>query len=136
MPMPDPSPKDILSSLSARPLGIALRRGLSSRCPSCGQTRLFRRFLKPVDRCNACGQSWAEHQADDFPAYLVIILLGHLLLPLMIEVNSAFAIPMGAQAFLWPGLALVLALAMIQPAKGAVIALQWARRMHGFAKSR
>jgi uncharacterized protein (DUF983 family) len=51
----------------------------------------------------------------------------------MIEVNSALAIPLGLQAVLWPGLAVVLAAVMIQPVKGAVIAFQWARRMDGFA---
>ena len=71
-------------------------------------------------------------RADDFPAYIVILLLGHLLVPLMIEVNAALDIPLGVQAALWPGLATLLALAMIQPAKAAVIAFQWSRRMDGF----
>lgn len=74
------------------------------------------------------------HQADDFPAYIVVLLLGHILVPAMIEVNHALEIPLGWQAILWPSLALILAVAMIQPVKGGVIALQWARRMHGFAK--
>ena len=54
------------------------------------------------------------------------------MVPLMIEVNSALAIPLGWQALIWPGLAIILALAMIQPVKGAVIAGQWSRRMAGF----
>ena len=110
-----------------------MRRGMRCRCPACGEGKLFGRFLKPVDRCDRCGTLYSGHKADDFPAYIVIILLGHLLLPVMIEVNSALAIPMAVQAALWPGLAIILAVAMIQPAKGAVIALQWSRRMHGFA---
>ena len=93
---------------------------------------MFAAFLKPVAACGSCGQRWDGHQADDFPAYLVILLLGHLLLPLMIEVNALLDIPMGVQAALWPCLALILAAALIQPAKAAVIALQWSRRMHGF----
>ena len=39
---------------------------------------------------------------------------------------------MGVQMVLWPTLIAVLALLLIGPAKGAVIAVQWALRMHGF----
>ena len=97
---------------------------------------MFARFLKPTPACETCGQRWDLSRADDFPAYIVILLLGHILVPLMIEVNSALAIPLGLQAILWPGLAIVLAALMIQPAKGAVIAFQWSRRMDDFAQGR
>ena len=121
-----------LATLS-RPIGSAIRRGLAGRCPACGDARLFGHFLKPNPACPACGQDWSHHCADDFPAYLVIILLGHLLLPIVIEVNHLFAPGMVTQMVLWPALAAILALLLIQPAKGGVIAFQWARRMHGFA---
>ncbi len=115
-----------------RPLAPALRRGLLGHCPACGETRLFARFLKATPACSQCGQAWDGHQADDFPAYIVILLLGHIIVPLMIEVNRAFAVPMGVQAALWPCLAALLALLLIQPVKGGVIAYQWSRRMAGF----
>lgn len=94
---------------------------------------MFARFLKPASACPSCGQRFDKHQADDFPSYIVILLLGHILVPLMIEVNSALSIPLGWQALIWPGLAILLAVAMIQPVKGAVIAVQWSRRMAGFS---
>ena len=115
-----------------RPLRPALTLGLRGRCAACGEGPMFDRFLKPSPACRACGQPWDLSRADDFPAYIVILLLGHILVPLMIEVNSALTIPLGMQAVLWPGLAVVLAGVMIQPVKGAVIAFQWARRMDGF----
>lgn len=93
---------------------------------------MFAGFLKPSPACGHCGQAWNVSRADDFPAYIVILLLGHILVPLMIEVNAALAIPLAAQALLWPGLAILLAVAMIQPVKGAVIAFQWSRHMDGF----
>ena len=94
---------------------------------------MFARFLKVAPACPQCGERLDLHQADDFPAYIVILALGHILVPLMIEVNAALAIPLGWQAAIWPTLAVVLAGAMIQPVKGAVVALQWSRRMAGFA---
>jgi len=118
---------------TSRPVKQALLLGLRCKCPACGEGRLFARFLKPAQHCTSCGQSFIGHQADDFPAYIVILLLGHILIPVMIEVNHAFAIPLLWQSIIWPVFALLLAIGMIQPVKGAVIGLQWAKRMHGFA---
>ena len=118
----------------ARPLWPALKRGMAGYCPACGGGRLFLRFLKPAAACAHCRQPLDGHQADDFPSYIVILLLGHIIVPLMIEVNYVFDIPLGWQTAIWPSLTAVLAIALIQPEKGAVIAYQWARRMHGFAR--
>lgn len=128
--MTDPTPRE--ESAGDRPVGPAIAHGLRGRCPACGEGRMFARFLKPAPACPTCGLALNGHQADDFPAYIVILALGHILVPLMIEVNSALAISLGWQALIWPGLAIILALAMIQPVKGAVIAVQWSRRMAGF----
>lgn len=123
-------------SFEERDLRSAMRRGIKGRCPACGEAALFGRFLKPVDHCPACGQSWTHQRADDLPAYLVILILGHALVPIVVSVNLRFEMPIWVQMTLWPGLALILAMLMIQPAKGLVIGLQWARRMHGFARGR
>lgn len=120
------------ASLPERSWKSALLRGLAGRCPACGEGRLFTRFLKPAERCSHCGLALDGHRADDFPSYIVILLLGHIIVPTMIEVNIAFAIPVMWQAAIWPTLALTMALLMIQPVKGGVIGFQWARRMHGF----
>jgi len=113
---------------AARPtLWQALKRGLLGKCPACGEAKLFGRFLKPVACCPSCGRDWTVQRADDFPAYLVVLVLGHLLIPVVVEVNLMFDMSMAAQMLLWPALAIAGALAMIQPAKGFVIALIWAR---------
>lgn len=112
----------------------AIMRGLRGCCPSCARGRLFRAFLKPYDACPACGQDWTHQRADDFPAYLVILLIGHLLVPIVIAVELTFDLPTGIQMVLWPSLVLVLILLLIGPAKGAVIALQWRLGMHGFTR--
>lgn len=126
--MIDHSPTD------PRDLRTAVFRGVKGKCPACGDAALFGRFLKPVSHCPACGQGWAHQRADDLPAYLVVLILGHVLVPLVVAANLRFDMAMWIQMMLWPGLALLLAMLMIQPAKGAVIGLQWARRMHGFSR--
>lgn len=111
-----------------------MRRGLGCRCPACGAAGLFARFLKPVERCAACGEDLSPQQADDFPPYIVILLVGHLLVGAMIEIDRPAWLPEWAYMALWPLIGFLLCLLLIQPVKGGVIALQWAHRMHGFAE--
>lgn len=107
-------------------------RGMRNHCPRCDHKPLFARYLKPVERCACCGQDWTLHQADDFPAYIAIFISGHLLAPVLIAAGSRELLPMGVLALIAIIGALVLTIALLQPAKGAVIALQYHWRMHGF----
>jgi uncharacterized protein (DUF983 family) len=118
--------------ISIRDWKQAALRGLCGTCPSCARAPLFKGWLKPTERCPSCGQDWTVQRADDFPAYLVILILGHVIVPLVVAANLAWDWPEGMQMVLWPSLATALALIMIRPAKGAVIGVQWALRMGGF----
>ena len=109
-----------------------LWRGARGLCPSCGKGRMFAKFLKVSDRCEACGEELHHHQADDFPAYLVIVIVGHLVVPLILHVEMVYEPAYWIHAVLWLPLTLALSLLLIQPIKGAVIALQWRAGMHGF----
>jgi uncharacterized protein (DUF983 family) len=115
--------------------GQAVLRGVRGKCPNCGQGRMFRGFLKVVDCCEACGEELFHQRADDFPAYLVIVLVGHIVVPLMLVVETEYAPPMWFGLVVWAPLTLGLALAFIRPVKGAVVALQWYGQMHGFGES-
>jgi uncharacterized protein (DUF983 family) len=110
----------------------ALLLGLAGRCPCCGEGRLFEHGLKPVDQCPVCHEDMTPQRADDFPAYLVILILGHLLVPIVVLANGWWDMPMGYQMLGWPLVAMVIAIFMLRPAKGAVIGVQWALRMGGF----
>ena len=110
----------------------ALRRGFRGHCPSCGQGRLFRAFLKVADQCPACGEELHHHRADDFPAYVVIILVGHIVVPLVLETEIWFAPPYWVHTAVWPVVVFGLGLGLLQPVKGAIVGLQWVLGMHGF----
>lgn len=97
---------------------------------------MFTSFLKVADACPACGEPLHHHRADDLPAYFVILLLGHLLVPIVCAVELNFSPPLWISLCIWLPLTLILALAMLQPIKGAVVALQWRMGMHGFAEAR
>lgn len=113
-----------------------LKRGLFGRCPNCGKGRMFSSFLRVADKCDVCGEELHHHRADDFPAYLVIVLVGHIVVPLVLFVETEFAPPYWVHAAVWIPLTLGLSLALIQPIKGAVVAFQWFSGMHGFEEAK
>lgn len=114
----------------------AALRGIRFRCPRCERGSLFRQWLKPRDRCPVCALDLTPQRADDFPAYIAMIVTGHLMAPLIIALSLDFELgPVAMMAILVP-LALVMMLGMLQPAKGAVISTQWWFGMHGFVKER
>lgn len=120
-----------------RDLWTAVGHGLRMRCPHCGQGKLFRAYLKVVDRCEVCGEEFHHHRADDLPPYLAIVVVGHVVVGLLMhfEMSNYGISPWIYLATLLP-LTLVLSLLILQPIKGAVVGLQWANRMHGFEGTR
>jgi uncharacterized protein (DUF983 family) len=114
----------------------AVQRGLFGRCPCCGNGRMFRAYLKVADACPACGEELHHQRADDFPAYVVIVIVGHILVPLVLLVETHLAPPYWVHMALWPSSVVVLTLALLQPVKGAIVALQWAMGMHGFDQAK
>lgn len=119
-------------SAGPRPLFAAVARGFRCRCPNCGKGSLFRGYLKPVAACPVCGEDFSHQRADDFPPYVTIVLVGHLLVPLLLAVQLTTDLSATTHLAIWLPLTAGLTLALLQPVKGAIIALQWALRMHGF----
>ncbi len=111
----------------------AIGRGALGKCPRCGGTHLFAGGLKPVERCRMCGQNWTLHAADDFPPYIAILLTGHLMAPVIIGLGKVESLPEWAMMLIVLVLAGSLIAAILRPAKGGVIALQWWLGMQGFA---
>ncbi len=117
------------------PYSLALARGAMCRCPNCGKGRLFRKFLKVADHCDACGEAYFHHRADDLPAYLMILVLGHILVPLTITVELVFHPAYWVHLALWLPIGLGLSIGLLQPVKGMVVAFQWRAGLHGFHRS-
>jgi uncharacterized protein (DUF983 family) len=115
-----------------RDVWAALKRGFRGRCPRCGQGRLFRAFLKTADNCSVCGLDFTPHRADDLPAYLVIVIVGHIVVPMVLLIETNFAPPVWLQLAIYLPVTLLASLSLLQPVKGGVVGLQWALRMHGF----
>ena len=77
----------------------AFTRGLKGKCPSCGEGRLFWKYLKVEPRCEACGHDLARYPADDGPAYFTILIVGHLIVgpllffPIIWQAPAMYMVP-------------------------------------------
>lgn len=115
-----------------RDVGKAIWRGTLCRCPHCGKGKMFRSYLKVNDQCDVCGEELKYHRADDFPPYIAITIVGHVVVFLMLHMDMTYQVsPMFYMVTMIP-LAVVLSLALLPPIKGAVVGWQWASRMYGF----
>jgi uncharacterized protein (DUF983 family) len=116
-----------------RPLTPALLRGWRRCCPACGRGPLMRSYLSVRESCAVCGERLDHHRADDGPAYLTILIVGHLLAPLMLWSFIRWRPDPAILAAVFSVLGAGLSLYLLPRLKGALVAIQWSRRMHGFA---
>jgi uncharacterized protein (DUF983 family) len=81
------------------PLRRSVFRGVAGHCPACGKAPLFWRYLKVNGRCESCDTDLSRYPADDGPAYLTILLIGHLVVapmlffPIVWQANPAYSLP-------------------------------------------
>lgn len=115
-----------------RPTKPAMWRGFRRRCPNCGEGALFTGYLKVADSCPACSEDLHHHRADDGPAYLTILVVGHLMAPLIHVAFTKFRPDPMVLATVFTVGCVALSLYLLPRLKGVVVAIQWARRMHGF----
>ncbi|MEC9342871.1 MAG: DUF983 domain-containing protein [Pseudomonadota bacterium] len=115
-----------------RPVLPAVIRGARCRCPACGEGRLFDRMLAVEPECQSCGEVLRHHRADDLPAYLNILLTGHIVVGATMPLMMLTDLSMWTQTSLTALVAVTSAALSMRPLKGMVVGAQWAMRMHGF----
>ena len=118
-----------------RPTRPALLRGFRRRCPNCGRGHMFEGYLKVRDQCPSCREDLHHHRADDGPAYLTILVVGHLMAPLIHVAFTRFRPEPLVLATIFTIGCVALSLYLLPRLKGVVVAFQWARRMHGFGQT-
>jgi len=106
-------------------LGTALMRGLSRKCPCCGQAPAFRGYLKVVDACRNCQTPLSLYPTDDGPAYITIILIGHLVIAPAFMFGFFYAYPAPVLAVTMGGAIGALTLLTLPFVKGAYLGLMW-----------
>lgn len=118
-----------------RELWPALFKGWRRKCPRCGNGPVLKGYLKVRQSCPVCHQEFFHHRADDGPAYLTILIVGHLMAPLL---HIAFVTWRPEPLVLFTIFAIgtvALSLYLLPRLKGALIAFQWARMMNGFGNA-
>ncbi len=119
-----------------RPVKPALLRGWRRVCPNCGSGPIFDGYLSVHDSCPVCSEEFYHHRADDGPAYLNILITGHIVAPLMLVTFEIFRPDPIILSLIFILIFVTVALYMLPRIKGALIALQWAKRMHGFGEKK
>jgi uncharacterized protein (DUF983 family) len=102
--------------------------GMRGRCPRCGEGRLFTGFLTVAPRCPACGLDFSFADSGDGPAVFIMMIVGFIVVGLALFVEFTFHPPYWLHALLWIPLVLVLALGLLRPLKGWLIAQQYRHR--------
>jgi uncharacterized protein (DUF983 family) len=98
----------------------------------CGTGRLFSAFLKVAHACPTCGTELHHQRADDAPPYFTMFIVGHVVIALLLIVERNYQPAMWIHLALWLPLTTAMSLWLLPRIKGALIAQQWALRMHGF----
>lgn len=110
---------------SPRDVGAAMLRGARGLCPVCGRGRLLEKYLKPRPRCLVCDANLAPYQTADFAAYIVMFVVGLVATPFVFAASVSSDSNPWSIAAVMAGV-IVLALLLLPPVKGAIIALLWA----------
>lgn len=102
-------------------LALMMVRGATSRCPVCGEGRLFQGYVRLVPQCGACGAPLAAVRADDAPPYFTIFITAHIIIALVVLTTHDSALPVWSMILGFVPLTLVIALLLLRPVKGAVV---------------
>ncbi|RBO51854.1 hypothetical protein DSD19_17270 [Rhodovulum sp. BSW8] len=116
----------------ARPLGAAVLRGWCKRCPNCGAGPMLSDYLTVREHCPVCMEELHHHHSDDGPAYLTVLIVGLLTAPLVAGAVTAFRPDPLVLTSVFSVGCVALALYLLPRLTGVMVALQWAKRMHGF----
>lgn len=102
-----------------------LQAGLRSKCPRCGQGRLFATGLTLRGDCERCGLSYRFADSGDGPAVFAIFILGFLVLGAALITEFRIGPPVWVHVLMWGILTPLLAFFLLRILKASLIALQY-----------
>ena len=104
---------------------VLLWRGFRKTWPQCGVGALLEGYLKPHSSCAACNEDFSHISADDGPAWLTLLIVGHAVVPLMLIFGRNDLFPMWLAILILAMVTLVGVYFVLPRAKGVFIALIW-----------
>ena len=114
----------VVMSEIIHPLKLSIWRGVEGHCPACGKSPLFWKYLKVNGRCEACHHDLSRYPADDGPAYLTILLVGHLVVAPLLFFPIVWASPAVSLPLILVPLA-ILTLLVLPRVKGGWIGMMY-----------
>ena len=102
-----------------------LRRGFRKVCPQCGEGPLLEGYLKPLPTCSTCNEDFSHISADDGPAWLTLLVVGHAIVPLMLVFGRNDYVPLWLAILILSFVTLIGVYLVLPRAKGIFIALIW-----------
>ena len=104
-----------------------LLHGMKLRCPRCGDGKLFRAYLTPVEQCSDCGQKWSHVRADLAPAWAAMTLSAQLTVLIWHFFFWGSDMPDWQLITYLCLIATVICLISLPPMKGLFMAIIWAK---------
>lgn len=87
--------------------------------------KLYQAYLKPVKQCSNCGESYDGIRADDGPAWLTILIAGHIIIPLFITLQGGASDPNWWVMIFCCVFLVILVLGLLPFTKALFIAVIW-----------
>lgn len=110
---------------AAPTIKTVLLRGLRGLCPHCAGGRLLRGYLLAHPSCSSCSEDFERLRADDGPAWLTILIVGHLSIPLLLVLlqtgwlDNHWALPLVIL------MTVLVTLALLPVCKGVFMSVLW-----------
>ena len=86
---------------------------------------MFDGYLRIAERCPACGLGFGGHDVGDGAIVLVVFILGFAVVGAALAVELLYQPPLWLHMVLWAPTILGGSLALLRPAKGIMVALQY-----------
>ena len=102
-----------------------LARGCRKTCPQYGKGPLLTGYLKPQASCSACKEDFSHISADDGPAWLTLLIIGHAVVPMMLFFGRSDVVPLWLAILTLAVVTLIGVYFILPRAKGIFIALIW-----------
>jgi uncharacterized protein (DUF983 family) len=102
-----------------------IKAALTSKCPRCGQGKLFDGFLTLAPRCDSCGLDYSFADSGDGPAVFVTLLAGFVVLGLALWVELTYEPPFWLHLVIFFPLTIIVCLGMLRPLKSFMVAAQF-----------
>jgi uncharacterized protein (DUF983 family) len=102
--------------------------GWKGLCPRCGKGRMFKSWLKIVDRCDHCGLDYRFAAPDDGPAFFSLCIIALPLIAFVVWLQVKYDPPLWVHLVTSVPIMVLGTLLPLRPIKGWLVASQFVNR--------